>query len=231
MTIYCKTAKGMEEIIARRTSIDPRLNSALVLVDGKRSSRLISEALEQAGLPADAMEMLLHGGFIEVKKIVPVAAPASPPAQPTVKSVAPEKTADEAQIAQDYVATVVSPIDNEAAAKSKLARQAFQALYEFMVSTTKESLGLRGFPLQLRIERAVDILALTELVAPISESIAKRHGLQQANDFLRDVAPLIGSAKPVRSGLRLITDRRTPGNSTFYTGPSRRKSVANSRFY
>jgi hypothetical protein len=227
MTIYSKTAKGMEEIIARRTSIDPRLNSALVLVDGKRSARLISEALEQSGLPADAMEMLLHGGFIEVKKIVPPAAAASP-VSAQVKPMLAAKAADSAP---DFVATVVSPIDNEAAAKSKLARQAFQALYEFMVSTTKESLGLRGFPLQLRIERAGDILALTELVAPISESIAKRHGLQQANDFLRDVAPLIGSAKPVRSGLRLITDRRTPGNSTFYTGPSRRKSVANSRFY
>jgi hypothetical protein len=229
MTIYSKTAKGMEEIIARRSSIDTRLNSALVLVDGKRSARLISEALEQAGLPADAMEMLLHGGFIEVKKTVPVAAaPVGTPLQPVAK---PAPAAQAADSAQDYTATVVSPIDNEAAAKSKQARQAFQALYEFMVSSTKESLGLRGFPLQLRIERAADVVALTELVAPISESIAKRHGLQQANDFLRDVAPLIGSAKPVRSGLRLITDRRTPGNSSFYAGPSRRKSVANSRFY
>lgn len=215
MTIYIKTAKGMEEIIARRSSIDMRLNSALVLVDGKRSVRAISQALEQAGLPADAMEMLLHGGFIEIKTVAPVA-------QVVATSTPVESSSDGAP---------VSTVDTEAAAKSKLARKSFQALYEFMVNTTKESLGLRGFPLQLRIERAADVIALTELVAPISESIAKRHGLQQANDFLRDVAPLIGGARPVRSGLRLITDRRTPGNSSFYTGPSRRKSVANSRFY
>jgi hypothetical protein len=226
MTIYYKTAKGMEEIIARRTSIDPRLNSALVLVDGKRSARLISEALKQAGLPADAMEMLLYGGFIEVKKVVP-----APSVSATASDPQALATSHSTDASSDNAATVVSPIDAEAAAKSKLARKSFQALYEFMVSTTKESLGLRGFPLQLRIERAADVIALTELVAPISESIAKRRGLQQANDFLRDVAPLIGGARPVRSGLRLITDRRTPGNSTFYTGPSRRKSVANSRFY
>lgn len=226
MTIYNKTAKGMDEIIARRSSIDMRLNSALVLVDGKRSARLIAEALKQAGLPADAMEMLLHGGFIEIKKVVPV----SPVAGVPMKAE-PAASAPPSNTASDPAPAVASPVDAEAAAKSKQARKVFQALYEFMVSTTKESLGLRGFPLQLRIERAKDVIALTELVAPISESIAKRHGLQQANDFLRDVAPLIGSAKPVRNGLRLITDRRTPGNSSLYTGPSRRKSVANSRYY
>ena len=65
--IYRKTAKGMAEIETRAHRLPPRMRSALILVDGKRSDDALAALIQ-----AQAIEMLhaLAGqGFIEVLSV------------------------------------------------------------------------------------------------------------------------------------------------------------------
>ncbi len=197
MTIYIKTRKGMDELLAKRNGIDARLNTALIFVDGQRSTQDLLAALKASGLPADTLEILLHGGYIAEVKPKVTALPAAVQVQKPV----------------------AEPTGNESGSGHKDASQhvAFQALYEFMVKKSKELLGLRGFTFQLRIERAQDVASLLELVNAMSEAVAKKHGLQAANVFLRDLSQLTGRAKLERHGLRLIAERRASDRPEFQT--------------
>jgi hypothetical protein len=202
MTTYIKTRKGMDELLAKRNGIDARLNTALIFVDGQRSTQDLLAALKASGLPADTLDILVHGGYVaEVKSKVTALPSAAATSQPAVES----RSGDG------------SSASKEDKSNEDKSRAAFQALYAFMVKKSKDLLGLRGFAFQLRIERAHDVASLLELVNTMSEAIAKRHGLQTANTFLRDLSQLTGRAKLERHGLRLIADRRAEGHSQFQT--------------
>jgi len=200
MATYIKTRKGMDELLARRNGIDARLNTALLFVDGQRSKQDLLAALKAAGLPPDTLEILLHGGFIaEARSKVTALPPSASTPVPVPKAV-------------------VTPATDVGEEGDKASLHlAFHTLYAFMVKQSKDLLGLRAFALQLRIERAQDLASLLELVNPMSEAIAKRHGLQTANGFLRELSLLTGRGKSARHGLRLIADRRESDRTPFQT--------------
>lgn len=171
MPVYKKTNKGMEELLARRPGIDPRLFNVLVMVDGVRDSPEIVQMAKDAGLPADALEILKHGGYLEQKfrGSPSPARPSSPPPQPPPPAPAPEAGRKASK-----------RVDESARFKG------FQDLYGYLVEQTKALLGLRGFGFQLRIERATTLAELQGLLAPLSEAIAKKQGLDVAQTFKRE---------------------------------------------
>ena len=63
-TVYRKTAKGIGEIETRALRLVPRLRSALILVDGKKSDDELAQLI--AGDAAATLAGLLADGFIEV---------------------------------------------------------------------------------------------------------------------------------------------------------------------
>jgi hypothetical protein len=63
-TIYRKTAKGVAEIETRTHRLVPRLRSALILVDGKRTDDELTRLV--LAEPAATLASLLADGFIEV---------------------------------------------------------------------------------------------------------------------------------------------------------------------
>lgn len=161
MAVYKKTEKGMNELLAPTPSIDARLVSVLILVDGVRESAEVNRLAQEVNLPVDALEILFHGGFID-KKFKGSAAPADAKIPAPAEPVAPQ----------------------QATATSKLEK--FNALYSYLVEETKALLGLRGFIYQLRIERASTLLELKALIEPIGKAIEKRHGLEAARNFMRE---------------------------------------------
>ncbi len=69
-TVYRKTDKGQQEIVTRAHRLAPRLRSALILVDGRRSDGELGQLIRP---PADeVLAALLAEGFIEA---LPGAAP------------------------------------------------------------------------------------------------------------------------------------------------------------
>ncbi|MDB5778840.1 MAG: hypothetical protein JWP93_1205 [Polaromonas sp.] len=151
----------MNELLAPSPTIDARLVSVLILVDGVRDSAEVNRLAQEVNLPVDALEILFHGGFID-RKFKGSAAPAEAKFEPPAEPVAPKKSA----------------------ASSRLER--FNALYCYLVEETKALLGLRGFIHQLRIERASTPLELKALIEPIGQAIEKRHGFEIARNFLRE---------------------------------------------
>lgn len=63
-TIFRKTDKGQAEITTREHRLSPRLRSALILVDGKRSDDELRKMI--AAEADETIKALRDGGFIEV---------------------------------------------------------------------------------------------------------------------------------------------------------------------
>ena len=61
-TIYAKTPDGLNEIETRARKLSPRLRSALILVDGKRSDAELGKLVQQAD---ETLQALLEQGLIE----------------------------------------------------------------------------------------------------------------------------------------------------------------------
>lgn len=64
MVTYIKTAKGRLEAMSCRASLDLRLNSALLMVDGVTERDALVAALQAAGLPPDSLSVLEARGYI-----------------------------------------------------------------------------------------------------------------------------------------------------------------------
>lgn len=79
-TIYRKTEKGQVEIETRALRLAPRLRTALILVDGRRSDNELRPLVP--GDVAQTFQTLLQDGFIEVVRVVEERAVPRPPAPP-----------------------------------------------------------------------------------------------------------------------------------------------------
>ena len=79
-TIFRKTAKGVTEIETRAHRLAPRMRSALIMVDGKRSDADLRPLIAQQ--PDETLAALAEQGFIEVLAAAPdaVQAPRAAPA-------------------------------------------------------------------------------------------------------------------------------------------------------
>lgn len=162
MAVYKKTEKGMDELLAHTPGIDARLVSVLILVDGVRDSVEVDRLAREVNLPADALDILFHGGFIE-KKFKGSAPPqAEPRPDPAPDASLPKKPVTDRHVDQ------------------------FNALYAYLVGQSKALLGLGGFLHQLRIERASTPLELKALIAPMGRAIEKKHGRDIASTFVRE---------------------------------------------
>ncbi|MDB5885741.1 MAG: hypothetical protein JWR74_1912 [Polaromonas sp.] len=159
MAVYKKTEKGMNELLAPSRTIDARLVSVLILVDGVRDSLEVNRLAREVNLPADALEILFHGGYVE------------------------KKFKGSAALAEARVEARGEPATAPATGDAGSKLDKFNALYTYLVEETKALLGLRGFIFQLRIERATTLMQLKALIEPIGAAINKKHGFEIAKNF------------------------------------------------
>jgi hypothetical protein len=156
-SIFDKTDKGREEIATRRYHLAPRMRTLLLLIDGKHTNHELLQKLRGMGLTEESLAELLNDGYIHA-----VAAP------PVVQSVAP--------------ATRVVKIA-EAPAGARLmpdGKTQFEAVYQFYTETIKSMIGLRGYGLQMKVEKAGAIEELRELRKPYLEAVLKAKGNELA---------------------------------------------------
>lgn len=74
-TVYRKSAKGLHEIETRANRLAPRLRTALILVDGRRTDAELRNLIQAE--PDATLLALLEAGYIEVVASAP-GAPAAP---------------------------------------------------------------------------------------------------------------------------------------------------------
>lgn len=162
-TIFDKTDKGREEIATRKYRLSPRLRPLLVIIDGKQSADELLRKVGGLGLNEDSLTELLNHGFIQVVAVEPPAAAVQPPA-PEPEAALPTSTAE----------GVLPEGETQ-----------FEAIYHFYTKTIKSTIGLRGYALQLKVEKAASIDDFRQLRDPYVEAVLKAKGEEMARS-LRD---------------------------------------------
>lgn len=165
-SIYDKTTKGKEEIATRKYQLAPRLRTLLVLVDGRRTEEELLRNVAGLGLGASALAELLGHGYIVLA--TSYASLAEEPAPAELSLAEPAQVPEPAQIAQ------------------------FQSIYDFYNKTIKNTIGLRGFTLQLKVEKASSVAELRELRHPYIEAVQKARGSETAAALARQLDQLLG---------------------------------------
>lgn len=164
-SIYDKTARGREEIATRRDGLAPRLRSLLVLIDGRRTEEELLRNVAGLGLTIAAVHELLAGEYIVLS--TSYASMAEEPAEPSEPEPEPEQPAAE-QVQQ------------------------FQSVYQFYNQTIKSTIGLRGFTLQLKVEKASSVDELRQLREPYLEAVQKAKGSDTAAALAMQLDRLLG---------------------------------------
>ncbi|HEX7986636.1 MAG TPA: hypothetical protein VF616_24190, partial [Duganella sp.] len=156
---------GKEEIATRKYQLATRLRTLLVQIDGRRTEEELLRNVAGLGLGASALaELVEHGYIVLATSYASLAEPA--PAEPApAEPAVPEP----AQIAQ------------------------FQSIYDFYNKTIKNTIGLRGFTLQLKVEKASSVAELRELRQPYVEAVQKARGGETAAALARQLDQLLGA--------------------------------------
>jgi hypothetical protein len=195
--VYRKTERGQTEIATRQYKLAPRLRSALVVVDGKRSQFELASMI--AGEPHETLQALLEAGFIELTDgAVP---PLLPPAGEALTVELPLQVLDD-ELTDDEVATgyaPTQPLEEIPAASAPAsgalrpapARPALPATAVRNLETTKrhamqwlnQQLGPYAEGANRRIERCDTAEALGSAILVARSVVEQQLGAQAANTF------------------------------------------------
>ncbi len=151
-SIFDKTDKGREEIVTRKYHLALRLRTLLVLMDGKHSVEDLLPKVSGLGLNQQSIDELLENGFIHAAseqrgKALPADSVGGSGANMPVKEIT--LPSDKIQI---------------------------EALRQFFNETIKNTIGLRGIPLQLKAEHANSVDDFRKLRLAYLDAIAKAKG-------------------------------------------------------
>lgn len=170
-TIFRKTDKGQAEIETRAHRLAPRLRSALILVDGKRTSDELRKLIAQQA--DETLAALNEQGFIEIAS---VAAP-SPAAAATVPAALDSRHGGGAA----------------GASGASGSRAEFDTVKRQLVREFTDLTGPLGEAMALRLEKAADRQALRALLAAAGEYVIGVRGASSANEFVQRFADKLGS--------------------------------------
>jgi hypothetical protein len=169
-TLFDKTDKGREEIATRKHHLAPRLRSLLVMIDGKHTAEDLLQKVSGIGLTEQNLNELHEQGFIHAMADTAVTAAGIPVvAEPVPQAAAASATTPNAAL------HAVLPE----------GQSQFEAIYRFYTETIKSTIGLRGYGLQLKVEKSSSIDEFRQLRKPYLEAVLKSQGPEMARS-LRD---------------------------------------------
>jgi hypothetical protein len=156
--VYRKTAKGIAEIETRAHRLLPRLRSALILVDGKKSGEELATLI--AGDAAATLAGLQSDGFIEVLA--------------TLADRPPERKAS---------ASSSAPSGTSAAREAAGGGLGLDALRSAAARDLNHQLGPNAEIVTLKIERAKSLPELQPLLVQGAQMLRRLKGAASADAF------------------------------------------------
>jgi hypothetical protein len=196
--VYEKTEKGREEIATRKHHMPSRLRGVLVMIDGQKPLSALLPHLSKLGLDKGSIDELVAQEYIRSLPCAEddiVAAPAAAPSAripPGLRRMhklhggaAPVKLAELNLISADGVIDVAperaAPVTPAVLVELSVDEtERFKAVHRFYNETIRSGLGLRGFALQLKVERADTLDDLRALREPYLEAVKKIQGQETA---------------------------------------------------
>jgi hypothetical protein len=170
-TVYRKTAKGVTEIETRAHRLVPRLRSALILVDGRKSDDELNQMILVD--PAGTLAGLLADGFIEVLATLADRPAERAPERPPERKAAP---ASASASSRDGAGATVS----------------IEALRRDAVRSLTDQLGPAAETVAIRIERAKTMPELQPLLVQAAQTLRTMRGAAAAEAF---AARFIGTTR------------------------------------
>lgn len=164
---FDKTAKGREEIVSRTYHLSAKLRPLLVIIDGKHTVEELLKSVQGLGLSQVHLDNLLTEGFIAAR---PASATATPAAAIEQISITPNP------INIEPPKKVIALTPEQSAAQLLMIRNFFN-------ENVKSNLGLRGFGMQLKVERAETIDDFLQLREPFLEAVEKAKGETLAKEL------------------------------------------------
>ncbi|MES2072418.1 MAG: hypothetical protein V4488_18815 [Pseudomonadota bacterium] len=194
--IYDKTDKGREEIATRKYQLAPRLRTLLVMVDGKQTEDDLLKKVAGLGLSQQNLNELIEQQFIAIAATTIPAAVATP-ARPLAAAAAQENAAEE-----NGPDSVLGLGQDSNMVLDDAER--FQAIYNFFNETIKSTLGLRGFTLQMKVERAATLEDFRELRRTYLEAVQKAKGNEMARSLRHRLDQLLYAGEKPPSDTTLM---------------------------
>lgn len=171
-TIYRKTDKGQAEIATRAHRVLPRLRSALIMVDGKRTD----EELRKLILPPadEALQALIADGFIEAIAV-------------TAERPTPRPGATAGQQAPSASVLAAAP----PAAAPVLAALTPDEVRKRAVRWINDKLGPYAESVSIKLERAKSRDDLRAALATAETLVQNQLGAARLAEFQREIVALL----------------------------------------
>ncbi|MFT3762573.1 MAG: hypothetical protein QM761_08190 [Pseudoxanthomonas sp.] len=166
---YVKTDAGRQEIEQRTRKLPAALRSILLMIDGQRDDAELATLIESLRAPADTLQQLQEMGLVEQRSA-----------------------------AGEAAAGAVAATAAVAAAVSTEAVDRYKALYGLASETIRAHLGLRGYFLQLKVERCATAEELEALLQDVADALAKAKSDALAKRWLNDARTIL-EAEPGRA--------------------------------
>lgn len=189
--IYDKTDKGREEIATRKYQVAAKLRTLLVMIDGRQPLGSLMKNLGPLGLSEEHVDLLLAEEYIVLVAGGPVESAAETAPQPARAPVSARARMLARNAARQERMHGAEPEEQPDVADEAIR---FRALYAFYNETIKPTLGLRGLPLQLKVEKAADAADLRALRLPFLQAAFKAKGRDAALALRERLDDLLGGA-------------------------------------
>ncbi|HEX5127342.1 MAG TPA: hypothetical protein VFW00_11425 [Rhodocyclaceae bacterium] len=163
--VFIKTPAGTEEIRTRQLRLTPRLRSLLVLIDGKHSADKLLEMLKAIGVTMENVQELLDMGLI---------------VHAGRTTVMPFETTS--PVAE--VMPVAEPITE---GSGQLA-----ALYSLFNGFIRPTFGLRGFMLQMQLEKCTSLDDYRALSHDVLTSLQDLQGEAAVSSLMSRIESIMG---------------------------------------
>jgi len=183
--VYLKTEAGHDEIRTRARKLEHKLRALLLLVNGERPRSELLGQLGGLGIDDQAITTLLDAGLI-VPATTPGPEPVAPRATPS-ESASPDRT----QGAAPVFSADATPEADAADTTASLAADTYRRVYRFYTETIGQQLGLRGYLLQVKVEKAASLPELAALREPFHAALEKARGAPVALGLVAELDRLL----------------------------------------
>jgi hypothetical protein len=147
-TVFFKTDAGKQEILERSRKVASGVRSILLMVDGQRNETELTELMASLHAPPDTLQQLLGLGLIVAARQDELVAEAS--ASSKRPSLSAGMSSSPPAVGEKYL-----------------------ALYALMTDSIRAHLGLKGYFMQLKVERCTDLDALQSLLPEMANALSR----------------------------------------------------------
>jgi hypothetical protein len=212
--IYRKTDAGHDEIKSRARKLDHKLRALLLIVNGERRQKELLAQVGGMGVGPEAFDILLEQQLIDVLPETQATQAAQPPRAPLKGSNRAPAAAEDSNLFSLYSMRRVEPpqpaaeqtasnadrAGQEEPTHSAEEIQAYQRLYHFYTDIISQHLGLRGYVMQVKVEKATDLPALIALRDPLHAALLKAKGDITARAITEQLDQIVNSLEMGEKG-------------------------------